>query len=278
MMDSTGGRAMFDPGDPGAKQFASSYEEQMVPIVFAPWAEDLVDRLDVRSGEHAVDVACGTGAVTRVLAGRLGPEGHVVGVDLNPAMLAVAESLGLARAEFREADATQLPFGDSEFDIAVCQQGLQFVPDPEAAVGEMARVLRPGGRVGLACWNSPADNPSAAAILASAEALGWIEGATGFARAFSLGDADRLEALLAGAGFEGLRVGRQEKTAVFPDVPGWISGFAEGPPFGGEAAAADDADRTRFVTGVIEHLERYARGATHEVPWVATVAVATKPA
>ena len=277
MTDTTDRRGMFHPGDPGAREFASAYEEQMVPMVFLPWAEDLVDRLDVRSGERALDIACGTGAVSRVLAGRVGPEGQLVGVDLNPAMLAVAQSLGLARAEFREADATQLPFGDAEFDVAVCQQGLQFVPEPGAAVGEMARVLRPGGRLGLACWNGPAENPAAAAILASAEAAGWSEGANGFARAFSLGDADRIQELLTNAGFEGLRIGRQEKVAVFPDIPGWAADFVKGPPFGAEAAAAEDADRTRFVAGVIEHMDRYARGATHEVPWTATVAVATKP-
>ena len=268
---------MFDPGDPGARQFASAYEEQMVPIVFGPWAEDLVDRLDVRPGDRALDVACGTGAATRVLAGRVGPEGQVIGIDLNPAMLAVAQSLGLARAEFREADATQLPFGDSEFDIAVCQQGLQFVPEPAAAVAEMARVLRPGGRLGIACWNGLDENPASAAILASAEALGWVEGAAGFGRAFSLGDAERLEKLLTEAGFEDQRIGRQEKLAVFPDIPGWVGDFLQGPPFGGEAAAGDEADHTRFVAGVMDHLDRYARGATHEIPWVATVAVATKP-
>ena len=277
MTDTTKGRGMFDPGHQGAVEFASAYEQQMVPTVFVPWAEDLVDRLDVRSGERALDVACGTGAVSRLLAGRVGPEGQVVGIDLNPAMLAVAQSLGLARAEFREADATQLPFGDSEFDLAVCQQGLQFVPEPEAALAEMARVLRGGGRLGLSCWNTPAENPAAAAILASADAVGWSEGAGGFIRAFSLGDPDRLEDLLSKAGFEGFRIGQQEKVAVFPDIPGWASDFMAGPPFGAEAAAADHADRTRFVAGVIDHLDRYARGATYEIPWVATVAVATKP-
>ena len=277
MTDSTKARGMFDPGDPAAKEFAAGYEEQMVPTVFGPWAEDLVDRLDVRSGERVLDVACGTGAVTRVLAGRVGPEGKVVGIDLNPAMLAVADSLGLVRAEFRQGDATQLPLGDSEFDVAVCQQGLQFVPEPDVALREMARVLRPGGRLGLACWNSPADNPAAAAILASAEAVGWLEGTAGFSRAFSLGAPETLETLLTDAGFDGLRIGRQEKVAIFPDIPGWASDFVKGPPFGAEAASAEDADRTRFVAGVIEHLDRYARGATHEIPWVATVAVANKP-
>ena len=276
MSETPRGRGLFDPGDPGAMQFASGYEEQMVPTVFGPWAADLVDRLDVRSGERALDVACGTGAVVRALVGRVGPEGEVVGVDLNPAMLAVAQSLGLARAEFRQADATALPFEDAEFDLAVCQQGLQFVPEPELAVRELLRVLRPGGRVGVACWNGPAENPVAASILAAAEALGWNEGAAGYGHAFSLGDGDRLETLLTGAGFEALRIGRQEKLAVFPDMS-WVGDFTHGPPFGPEAAQGPDSDRTRFMAAVLEHLERYVRGATYEIPWAATVAVAIKP-
>lgn len=270
-------RGLFDSDDPKASLMAASYEEQMVPVVFGPWAEDLADRLDVSAGESALDIACGTGAVTRVLAGRVGPQGRVVGIDLNPAMLAVAESLGLSRVELRCADATQLPFGDGEFDVVTCQQGLQFVPEPDLAVSDMSRVLRPGGRVGLACWNSPAENPTAAAILASAESVGWDEGADGFARAFSLGDAARLEALLRDAGFDGIHVGRQRRVAIFPDVPGLVGGLAEGPPFGEDAARTEESARTRFVAEVLEHLDPYTRGATYEVPWVATVAMAVKP-
>lgn len=270
-------RGIFDVSDPGAAQMAQGYEDQMVPMVFLPWAEDLVERLDVQGGERALDVACGTGAVARVLAGRVGPQGEVVGIDQNPFMLEVARSLGLKNLELREGDAAELPFEDAEFDLAVCQQGLQFVPAPDAAMAEIARVLRPGGRLGLACWNSPADNPAASALLAAAEAVGWIEGATGFARAFSLGDEPRLEALLIGAGFDIVSLGRHERVAVMPDVPGWISDFLDGPPFGAECQAADPAARTQFLTEAIDHLERYSRGATHEVPWVATVAVGAKP-
>ena len=277
MTAKSGERGLFDPGDPGAALMASGYEEQMVPVVFGPWAEDLVDRLGVQPGERAVDIACGTGAVTRVLAKRLGSSGQVIGVDLNPAMLAVAQSLDIAGAEFRQADATQLPFGEAEFDVAVCQQGLQFVPEPEAAVREAARVLRPGGRVGVACWNSAAENPVAASILAAAEAVGWAEGAAGFSRAFSMGGPDRLHNLLKSAGFEDLSVGAEERIAVFPDIPGWIEGFMEGPPFGSEAQQSDHAERTRFAAEVIEHLDRFSVGATHEIPWVGTVALATKP-
>lgn len=178
MNDAATGRGIFDSGDPGAAQMAQGYEDQMVPMVFLPWAEDLVERLDVRAGERALDVACGTGAVARVLSGRLGPEGEVVGIDQNPLMLEVARSLGLRNLTLREGDAIELPFDDEDFDLVVCQQGLQFVATPESAVAEMRRVLRPGGRLGLACWNSPADNPAASSILAAADAVGWTQGAT----------------------------------------------------------------------------------------------------
>lgn len=255
---------------------ATTYEEQMVPILFGPWAEDLVDRLDVRPGERALDVACGTGAATRVLAERVGPDGQVVGIDLNPLMLGVAASLALTNVELREGDAASLPFDDAEFDLALCQQGLQFVPEPEAAIAEMARVLRPGGRVGLACWNGPHENIIAAAIGAAAEAIGWTSGAEGYARAFSMGDAERMEGLLVGAGLEPVDVSSREATSVWPDVPGWLSDFSKGPPFIEDYEAADDATRTRFVTEALDRLERCSVGATHEIPWVATVAVASK--
>ena len=278
MKDDAPGRGIFDSSDPGAAQMAQGYEDQMVPMVFLPWAEDLVERLDVRGGERALDVACGTGAVSRVLAGRVGPQGEVVGIDANPFMLEVAGALGLRNLVLRQADAADLPFDDNEFDLVACQQGLQFVPAPEAAVAEMSRVLRPGGRLALACWKDPADNPTAAAILAAAHAVGWAEGAAGFARAFSLGDEDRLESLLTAAGFDIVSLGRQERTAVLPDLPGWISDFMQGPPFGEDYQSAEHVLQTQFVSEVIDHLERYSVGATHQIPWVGTVAVAAKPA
>ena len=277
-MTEPAGPGIFDSDAAGAAQMAQGYEDQMVPMVFLPWAEDLVERLDVRAGERALDVACGTGAAARVLAGRVGPQGEVVGIDQNPFMLEVARSLGLRNLELRHGDAAALPFEDEEFDLVVCQQGLQFLPEPALAVAEMERVLRPGGRLGLACWNDPADNPAASALLAAAEAVGWTEGATGYARAFSLGDEPKLARLLDAAGLETVSLGRQERVAVMADVPGWISGFLEGPPFGPEYQSAEPVARTEFLSEALGHLERYSRGATHEIPWAATVAVAAKPA
>jgi ubiquinone/menaquinone biosynthesis C-methylase UbiE len=110
--------------------------------------------LDISAGQRVLDVGCGSGAVTRDLARRVGPGGLAVGLDPSPALLAVARELaheaGLGdRVAFREGDARRLPFADGSFDAAVCVTVLSHVPEGEAAIPELVRVLRPGGRVGV---------------------------------------------------------------------------------------------------------------------------------
>ena len=267
----------FDPSDPQVAKMASVYEGRMVPVLFGPWAEDLVERVDPQPGMRVLDVACGTGAVTRLVAPRVLPGGQAVGFDFSPAMLEIARSLEVDGVEWHEGDAASLPFSDSEFDVLLCQQGMQFMPDKPAAAGEMARVLRPGGRAAISCWKTEAENPLAAAISAAAEAVGWTEAAEGFGTPFSFGDPDALESLLTGAGFDDVTVSRIERISVWPDVPGWIAEFAEVPPLAQSYMSVDEDARQEFLNGVVDRLERCSRGATHEIPWTASVAVASKP-
>src|SRR5438093_355948 len=111
---------------------AETYERALVPAVFAAWAPLVVDLVDPRPGERVLDVACGTGVVARLVAQRVGHTGEVVGLDLNPGMLAVAASIASNAAPtsapitWREASATKMPLPDATFDIAYCQLGLQF--------------------------------------------------------------------------------------------------------------------------------------------------------
>ena len=117
----------------------------MVPAIFVHWAPDLVEAAEVRLGGRALDVARGTGAVTKLLAARVGPAGTVVGLDINPWMLAVALlAAPPPYIEWLEGSAVSITLPDATFDHVLCEQGLQFFPDKPAALAEMRRVLKPG--------------------------------------------------------------------------------------------------------------------------------------
>ena len=125
---------------------AQAYERYLVPAVMARFADDLVE--SVGPGDRVLDVACGTGIVARCAAAR---GADATGVDVNAQMLDVARAADPA-VEWIEADATALPLADDAFDVVLCQQGLQFMPDPAAALAEMRRVLAPGGRLTVSVW------------------------------------------------------------------------------------------------------------------------------
>ena len=108
-----------------------------------------------RPGMRIIDLACGPGTLTRILAEKVGPDGEVVGVDLAPGMIEIASAAGISNAEFEVMDIETLMFGDAFFDAAVCGHGLQFVPDLGRALGEAHRVLKAGGRLAASVPSSP---------------------------------------------------------------------------------------------------------------------------
>ncbi|MGE5615350.1 MAG: class I SAM-dependent methyltransferase, partial [Bacillota bacterium] len=135
------------------------YEENLVPLIFLPYAEDLVQRLRGRQLSRILEIAAGTGAVTRVMAAGLAPEVSIVATDLNPAMLEQARKRGTARpVEWKQADAMALPFGDGEFDAVACQFGAMFFPDKARAFAEVRRVLKPNGVFVFSVWDRIVDN------------------------------------------------------------------------------------------------------------------------
>jgi len=137
---------------------AEAYEELLVPAITGQWAAPMLDLAGVSAGQRVLDVACGTGVLARAAAERVGPTGHVVGVDLNPAMLTVAARIR-PDLEWREGDAANLPLEDERFDSALCLSALFFFPDVNAAVAEMARVVRTGGVVVIQTYASLDDQP-----------------------------------------------------------------------------------------------------------------------
>ena len=147
----------------GDKIFAGSipklYETFLVPLIFAPYAIDLAARLATRPLARVLEVAAGTGVVTRQLAAVLARGVSIVATDLNQPMLDLAASVGTNRpVEWRQADAMQLPFADAAFDAVVCQFGVMFFPDKARAFAEARRVLRPGGVLVFNVWDRIEEN------------------------------------------------------------------------------------------------------------------------
>ena len=148
------------------------YETYLVPLLFEPYASDLVDRLAPRSPGRVLEVAAGTGVVTRVLASALPERVSIVATDLNQPMLDQASALGTRRpVEWRQADAMQLPFPDGTFDAVVCQFGVMFFSDKPRAFAEAHRVLRPGGVLIFNVWDRIEENEFAETVTAALASL-----------------------------------------------------------------------------------------------------------
>jgi ubiquinone/menaquinone biosynthesis C-methylase UbiE len=202
---------------------AELYQRYLVPAITTKWAEDLVTRAQLCAGETVLDVACGTGVVTRLAAARVAP-GEVAGLDLNAAMLAVARSVPHAGAPIAwvEGSALDLPFPSASFDVVLCQLGLQFFPDRSKALQEMHRVLRAAGRAGLSVYSQIEHTPGAHAFVralddalgADASRIKRGEHAFAYPR--------ELETLLRATGFAQVDVETVTQTIVFPSVLDYV--------------------------------------------------------
>jgi SAM-dependent methyltransferase len=148
------------------------YETYLVPMIFESYAADLVTRLASRKPSHVLELAAGTGVVTRALTSVLPTSVSIVATDLNQAMLDQACSMGTSRpVEWRQADAMRLPFEDGSFDAVVCQFGVMFFPEKSTAFSEVRRVLRPGGVFMFSVWDRIEENEFADTVAAVLKAL-----------------------------------------------------------------------------------------------------------
>ncbi|MGF2733947.1 class I SAM-dependent methyltransferase [Marinobacter sp. DUT-1] len=207
---------------------AETYEQLLVPALFGQWAAAVANSASVREGQRVLDVACGTGVLARTLAMRVGPEGIVAALDINPAMLAVARKKGAQAIEWREGPAEQLPYGDAQFDAVVSQFGLMLFPSPERALQEMMRVLVPGGRLAVAVFDSLDTLPAYAALADIYARVVAEEVGQALRSPFSLGDVDVLASCFADAGIADVVITSSEGTARFPDVGTMVAADVRG--------------------------------------------------
>ena len=230
------------------------YERYLVPTMFEPWAADLVELAALQPGDRLLDIGCGTGIVARLMAPHVA---RVVGLDISADRLAVAGSLA-PDIEWREGNATALPFPDGNFDLATCHQGLQFMPDQLAALREMSRVLVPGGRLLLGIWRSIEHHPESVAMVA-ALARHVSHEASAFRHAiFSLGEADEIESLLTDAGFQGVVIRPMVKTVRFPSVDAFTMRYISSVgPLAQMVSKVDDNARAAFLKDMNHALQSY---------------------
>ncbi len=193
--------------------FPEMYERWLANPLFRPWAELTLDEVKLSPGDRFLDIACGTGVVARVARERLGHSGYIAGIDISPDMLAVARAVA-PDIDWREGNANALPLKDGEqFDVVVCQQGLQFFPDKLAAAGQMRRAVANDGRLAVTTWRSDDEIPLFRELRRVAEShLGAVAD-----QRHSFGDAAQLEALLREAGFHDVRLKTISRTVRFDD-------------------------------------------------------------
>ena len=202
---------------------AESYERFMVPSLFAPWSSHLIQRANPQPGERVLDIACGTGIVARNVAPRVGSHGIVIGLDVDPDKISVAraaaERYHLA-IEWHVSPAERLPFPDENFDLVLCQFGLMFFSDRHAALKEMHRVLRTGGRVVLSVWQGLDRHPFYQTLHdVSQRHLGK----SSVQAVFSLGNSDELRQLLIDSGLQHVAIEPMSITARFPNADEFLA-------------------------------------------------------
>ncbi len=200
---------------------AEVYDEFFLPALFSAWAPRVVKAAELQPGMRVVDVACGTGVLTLEAASAVAPGGTAVGVDLNPGMLEVARRKA-PPLEWREAPAEALPFDSTDFDAVVSQFGLMFFQDKETAIREMWRVLRPGGRLAIAVWDSLENTPGYAGVTGLLNRLFGNTTSDLLRAPYALGDAAVLRSLLAGCGVLEPRVLHVAGEAHFPSIRSWM--------------------------------------------------------
>jgi SAM-dependent methyltransferase len=257
-----------------------AYHQQLVPALLAPWVSPLLDLAELVPGDAVLDVACGTGAVTRPAAVRVGHAGRVVGLDINPAMLEVARSVPAADGAaiaWVEANAQTMPLPDESFDVVLCQQGLQQIPDRPAALAEMRRVLRAGGRLALSVWSGIERNPLFAALADALERHVGPEAARNRRAPLALGDAGDLRALVAGGGFHSVTLHTRVIPARFPSPERFVAAQLAATPLA-TVGAVPAATREAVARDVRADLAGYLDAGELVVPMEAHILLAVRPA
>ncbi len=258
-----------------AGSIAGNYNKYLVPLLFDGYASDLAGTLDVPVGGAVLELACGTGALTRHLRASLASSTRLLATDLNPGMLETAESelSTVEGIEFQIADGTDLPFEDGSFDAVVCQFGVMFYPDKAQGFAEAARVLKPGGRLHFNVWDSLEHNSSTKVVHDAVTALS--PEITFLATPHGYNDISSIKTTLETAGFRGLEISVRPRRSRAASVNDVVVGFVAGSPLAAELESRDLVDEGREAVASAL-ISAYGDGP-FAAPMQAIVFIAAKP-
>jgi ubiquinone/menaquinone biosynthesis C-methylase UbiE len=228
-------------------------------------------------GNQVLDIACGTGLVSFEAARAVGPDGHVLGVDISARMLDSAErrarELKLSNCSFARMDAETLSLPDASFDVVLCALGLMYLPEPEQALREMRRVVRPGGRIALAVWGERSKcGWSALFGIVDAEVASEV-----CPLFFRLGQQDTLARLCADAEFEAVDHRRLSTTLAYADADEACNAAFVGGPVALAWSRFSDETRARARAGYVHSIEKWRVGEGFRIPAEFVIAGATAP-
>lgn len=228
-------------------------------------------------GDHVLDIACGTGLVAFDAARAVGPDGYVLGVDLSGQMVSFAEErareVKLSNCRFARMDAESLDLPDARFDVVLCALGLMYMPNPEQALREMRRVLRPGGRISLAVWGERSKcGWSALFPIVDAEVASEV-----CPLFFRLGQQDTLARLCTDMEFEAIEHRRISTTLSFADASEACNAAFVGGPAALAWSRFSDEVRARVRAVYTNSIEKWQFGNGFRIPGEFVVAAAAAP-
>jgi ubiquinone/menaquinone biosynthesis C-methylase UbiE len=256
----------------------ANYDKYLGPILFEPYALDLTERLRKEKVEHVLELACGTGRVTRHLVDLIPEDGSLVAADLNPGMLEVAKSkIQSDKMLWVVANAQDLPFYNGQFDHVVCQFGVMFFPDKERSFREAHRVLKAGGKYIFNTWESVEKNPRIDLMwkvmyeVFGSESPDFLQKGP-----HSYYDKEEIERLLINAGFKDVRIETVAKTPSYNQRDDLVKGFMEGSPLANYLGEKSEDMRAVFRKRLQEKLDESDKIFGTTVPILALVVEARK--